>query len=97
MAVTDHAREWFDYSAGIYGLKEMFHRIFTSFDMKMVKRGGEMFERVLGELNVKPQEAVFIDDHERNVEAAKRLGIKSFVYRDMETLRKDMESVGVKL
>jgi len=44
-------------------------------------------------LNVKSEEAIFIDDKERNTKAAEALGIKSIIFKNFDQFKKDLEKL----
>ncbi len=70
---------------------------FLSFDLGLVKPEKEIYEHVIKELKIKPDECVFIDDKIENVEAAKNLGIHGIVFENKEQLKTDLEKLGVKV
>jgi HAD superfamily hydrolase (TIGR01509 family) len=68
-------------------LTSLFDVIVASSEIGKIKPDPEIFRYTLSELDVLPQEAVFIDDREENVKAARTLGITGLVYTDFETLQ----------
>jgi glucose-1-phosphatase len=58
-------------------LDDFFHRAYYSHRMKKRKPDAEIFEQVLVEGNFRPQETLFLDDNQSNVEGAGKLGIKT--------------------
>lgn len=63
------------------------NKAFTSFELKLLKPDTKIFEEVLCRLNTKPQEVIFVDDKEANVNSAKKLGIYGIVYKPETILR----------
>jgi choline kinase len=55
--------------------------------------GKPLLEHTLEKLNVKPEEAIFIDDMERNTKASEALGIKSIVFENFDQFKKDLEEI----
>jgi len=45
---------------------------------------------------IKPNEMVFFDDIQNNVDVAIKYGIKAFLFKDMEKFSKDLASLGLK-
>jgi FMN phosphatase YigB (HAD superfamily) len=45
-------------------------------------------------LDCSPEQAIFIDDREANVDAARNEGIVSLLYRSTDQLRRDLEVIG---
>ena len=58
-------------------LDDFFHRAYYSHKMKKRKPDAEIFEQVLQEGNFLPEETLFLDDNQSNVEGAGKLGIKT--------------------
>jgi putative hydrolase of the HAD superfamily len=51
-----------------------FNKIFFSYELKTVKPERAFFTKVLKELDEKPEQCLFLDDSEENIETAKLLG-----------------------
>ncbi|HYG21102.1 MAG TPA: HAD family phosphatase [Ohtaekwangia sp.] len=58
-------------------LDPYFHKTYYSHLMKKRKPDAEIFQQVLEENNLRPQETLFLDDNVHNVEGAKALGIRT--------------------
>lgn len=74
--------------------------LFRSFDGRGVsykagvkKSETKLFEYFLEKYSLKADECVFVDDHLFNVNIAKGLGMTGFVFTDVCTLKKDLESI----
>jgi putative hydrolase of the HAD superfamily len=63
---------------------------FFSCEMGLRKPERGIYEKALQGLGCQPEAAVFIDDRTDNVEAARRLGIRSIVFRAYDDLRKQL-------
>ncbi|MBY0539143.1 HAD-IA family hydrolase [Patescibacteria group bacterium] len=77
------------------GVPALFDEIVVSSQVRLVKPDPKIFKLVLSRLTVDASEALFFDDNVVNVAAARKLGIRSFVFTDTGQFRKDLESVGV--
>lgn len=55
----------------------------------------EIYAIALERLGTAPGEAVFVDDQQDNVEAARKLGIHSILFRSADQLREDLARLGV--
>ncbi len=62
-----------------YDVKEVYDVEFDSCLVGIRKPDPRVFEQVIEQLGIKPEEALFLDDHLPNVESAESVGIKSFV------------------
>lgn len=69
-------------------LKKCFDGVFCSCDIGYDKSRPEFFQYVLNKLNIKPEEVIFFDDKDINIENAKKLGIQAYLYNNIETLKK---------
>lgn len=60
-----------------------------------IKPEREIYEITLNRLGVKPEEAVFIDDREKNIDGAERVGIKGILFKNPEQAKKELASFSV--
>jgi len=68
-----------DWGIDLYNeFKANFEVFYLSHEMKMRKPNANIFEFVLQENNLKPQETLFIDDTQENTDAANKLGIHTW-------------------
>ena len=69
-----------------------FHKVFTSFQIGSIKRDANTFKRVIDSLSITPEEALFIDDNEKNIETASSLDIQTIKYTGYKELVKELKS-----
>ena len=72
-----------------------FHRVFTSFQIGSIKRDANTFKKVIKDLSVSPEEILFIDDNEKNIEVAKSLCIQTIVYSTYENLIGELKALKI--
>ena len=77
----------------VLNIYHLFDVVVSSYDLRIGKPNPEIYYHTLEKLNVKPEEAVFIDDMERNTEAAEKLGIKSIRFQDFSQLKEDLSKI----
>lgn len=65
--------------------------IVVSYKVKMRKPNEDIFLYTLEKLNVKPGEAILVDDKEDNLEEAKSLGMVAIKFTSLEKLKEDLE------
>lgn len=65
-----------------------FDGIITSFEAKSMKPEREIFDQLVDATGIKPQETLFFDDSEANVEAARKLGFRGVVVKPGEEFYK---------
>lgn len=58
-------------------LSSFFDEVYFSHEINMRKPDAEIYEFVLAENNLRPEETLFLDDNKQNLEAAEQLGIKT--------------------
>jgi putative hydrolase of the HAD superfamily len=59
----------------------------------MVKPDSAIYKHTLEKLGVAAENALFIDDREKNIHAARALGIHTVHFRSMAGLRKELEAI----
>ena len=74
-----------------FRVNDYFEETFLSFEMHLAKPDKAIFEKVLHEANLLPEETLFIDDSEANCKAAEELGIHAHHYHIGEDLSKIFE------
>jgi HAD superfamily hydrolase (TIGR01509 family) len=72
---------------------EPFEHVYLSHEIGLIKPNRSAYEYVLVKLNVKPEEAIFIDDKEENIRGAEKLGIKSILYQNPDQLKHEIEKI----
>ena len=72
-----------------------FDRIFLSFQMGLVKPDKKIYNRVIRDLGVSPQEIFYTDDRPELMESAKSLGIRGCVFTNFGQLISDLEDSGI--
>ncbi len=70
------SKGWFSY----------FSRLFLSFEIGHAKPSPESYKFVLKELGVKPEEVVFVDDKQENVDGARAVGMHAICFHDAKQL-----------
>lgn len=60
-----------------FGLNSLFEKAYYSFELGMRKPDTEIFEYLLKDSNLNPFETLFIDDLDKNIETANRLGLNT--------------------
>lgn len=65
----------------------------NSAEVGLAKPDPAIYRLTLDRLEVRPEEAVFIDDHLRNTDAARLVGMHTLVFTDVETTLADLEAL----
>jgi putative hydrolase of the HAD superfamily len=65
-----------------------------SAEVGMIKPDAAIYEHTLRGLGVPATEALFIDDREPNIRAARSLGMQAIQFRSIEQLKRELEAIG---
>lgn len=74
---------------------DRFDVLVWSYLLGMAKPDEAIYRHVLTELDVEPEEALFIDDKQPNIEAARALGMKCHEFTTVAHLRQDLIAQGL--
>lgn len=96
-AITNTTELHFKYWLENFPILKLIEVFFPSHEVGMRKPDPGLFRLVLGKLNVKPEEVVFVDDMEENAEAARALGIRTIHYRSADEFKKELKLLGVEV
>lgn len=78
------------------GFHNHFNQAIFSCDVGTRKPELRIYKIALKKLKLKPQECVFIDNLEKNLRPAKKLGMKTILFEDINQLKKDLKKKGIK-
>ena len=95
--LSNHIEDWLEERISEYGLNKLFDVIVTSYGSRKAKPDIKIYEEILKKMNVKGKECVYIEDSERNLPPAKKLGIKTVLFKNTKQLKKELVNYGVKL
>lgn len=66
---------------------ELFHKAYFSFDLHLLKPNPEIYEFVINQHGLIPEETLFIDDKEENLRAARNCGLLTFKMSKPQRIR----------
>lgn len=78
-----------------YAFLGRFRRIFVSGELRLIKPDPAIFRHVLDAIGAEPSSCLFIDDAEKNVAAADRLGLRTHLFTGPDALRADLTRRGL--
>ena len=81
---------------GIMQLDTAFHHHFASHLMGMAKPDAEAYQYVIDSLEVDPQQILFFDDNQMNVDAARKAGMQSERVLGVDELQQKLIQYGIK-
>ena len=68
-------------------LDKIFDKMYFSWQTGFIKPDIRAYKNLLEENNLKPEECVYFDDSEKNIETARSLGIESHLFEGLESLK----------
>ncbi|MBW1679392.1 MAG: HAD family phosphatase [Deltaproteobacteria bacterium] len=87
LAILSDQTKWLDELDMKYGFFQWFDGVFNSYHIGKCKREPAIFDYVLAEMNIKPDQALFVDDNQGNIQRANEKGLHTIHYQN----RKDFE------
>ena len=76
-----------------HGIYDRFENVFLSHEIGMRKPDSSTYKYVLDKLQVKPEEAIFIDDSRDNIIAACKLGIHGIVFSNTAEVIEELSAL----
>ncbi|MDC8003833.1 HAD family phosphatase [Aureisphaera galaxeae] len=96
-ALTNWSGETWPHAIEKFPWLDLFEGILVSGDEGMRKPFPEIYELILSRYNIKREEAVFIDDSEKNIEGCEAVGIKGIHFNNAHSLSVRLRELGVVL
>ncbi len=72
-----------------------FERYFLSYEIGVLKPDPAVYQVVLTNVDVPPQQILFIDDLKQNIRTAEAAGMSGIVFQDIGHLQKELNRLGV--
>ena len=79
--LSNACNRFYNYFPKFYDLNS-FEAVVVSSDVKMIKPNPAIYKYLLETYHLNPRECLFIDDLNTNIEAAEKVGIKGFLFRN---------------
>ena len=86
--VSDQEKERANYLMEQLGLKNEFARCFFSYQLGHMKSEPEYFKEIFKITGLEPEEFIYFDDDQKNVDVATSLGINAHLYTNIDDLKK---------
>jgi len=94
-ALTNWSAETFPVALERYSFLQIFEDIVVSGKIKMKKPDSKIYQYSLKQFNLLAENALFIDDNLRNVEAARKEGIHSIHFISPQQLEQELIALGI--
>ena len=76
-------------------LYKRFGVVVVSCDVGLRKPDPKIYKLVLKKLKLKPNQTVFVDNQEWNLKPARKLGMKTILFKNNKQLFRDLNKIGV--
>ena len=90
---SNYAEEYWDYVIKLEDLEKYFDFGIVSYQIGSRKPEPKGFKLILEHFNLKPDEAVFTDDAEKNLINAKELGINTIHFKNLEQFKEELNKL----
>jgi 2-haloacid dehalogenase len=94
-ALSNWSAETFPFALRRFEFLNWFQGVLLSGEARLVKPDPRFFQMLFQRYGVDPQEAVYVDDHLRNVERARELGMQGIHFTSAAALREELGRLGV--
>jgi len=95
LALSNWSAETFPYARKRYEFLKDFEAILVSGEEKMIKPDPKFYQLLETRHRVNPGDSVFIDDVQKNIDAAIALGFNALRFQSPEQLRSDLKDLGL--
>lgn len=95
--LSNQIEEWLEEIIEKYELDKIFDVIITSYNFKIAKPDIAIFNETVKKLDVNPEECIYIDDLEKNIPPAKKLGMKTILFKNTNQLIEELNKLGVNI
>ena len=90
LAILSDQTNWLDELDNEHRFFQYFDHVFNSYYLGKSKKDTSLYDDVLRSLRIQASHALFVDDHEGNIERAKQRGLHTILYSDRESFRTDL-------
>ena len=95
VALTNWSAETFPIALERFNFLHWFEGIVVSGTEKMRKPFNEIYELTLNRFKIEASQSLFIDDNDRNIEAAKKMGINTIRFNNPTQLKSELKSLNI--
>lgn len=92
--LNNESRELNEYRIAHFGLCDLFDVFFSSCWVGVRKPTNQIYRRVLGMTQAKPERSVFVDDREQNLAPARSLGMHTIRFTSADQLAHELAELG---
>lgn len=97
LGLSNWSAETFHFARQRFDFLELFETILVSGEEKLIKPDPKFYRLLNERLGVELAKSVFIDDVQKNIDAASGLGMKAIRFENPDRLRADLTELGVSI
>ena len=90
--LSDHVKGWMEYIQERNQDIKIFDQVILSYELGSLKSDEKTFMEVVKQINIVPNETIFIDDNEKNVKMAEKVGICGIVFKNAKQLKEELKT-----
>ena len=94
-ALSNWSAETFPFAQRRFEFLQWFRAVFLSAEVRLVKPDPRIFQYFCERFGLIPEQIIYIDDLQRNVEAASRIGMQAIRFSDPALLREELVQLGL--
>ncbi|WP_166975244.1 HAD family hydrolase [Brevibacterium atlanticum] len=95
LGLSNWAAETFHHAPAVAPAIDELEDVIVSGREKLIKPDPAIFELLLERFDLDPAKTLFVDDLPANIEAARQLGFIGHVFTDAQSLRRELEDLGL--
>ncbi len=93
LGLSNWSAETFHFALAKYSFLKNFEAILVSGQEKLIKPDHKFFNLLIERHKILPQESVFIDDVQRNINAAKEIGFHTIHFQNPQQLKTELDQL----
>lgn len=95
--ISSHIPGWIKALENKYKMSKEFHEMHYSYDHGIDKPSAELFKRAVKKMSVKPHDCIVIDDYKEFLDAVKKTGAKTILFKNAKQAEKQLRKMGVEV
>lgn len=94
--LSNYGKTTFEYAKKKFNFLNYVDGSVISYQIKSIKPEPEIYLTLMQKYDIQPEEAVFLDDLEKNLATASMLGMKTIQFINLEDAIKKLDKIGIK-
>jgi 2-haloacid dehalogenase len=94
-ALSNWSAETFPFALRRFEFLRWFQGVVLSGEVRLVKPDPRIFQLLFEKYDIDPADAVYVDDHGRNVSTAQKLGMRAIHFTGATALRQELSQLGL--